>query len=652
MIGRLAIEDVYPVVDTGQFPAKAVVGEHIPLRATVWRDGHQAIAATAVWRQPSGGPATTVPMRLVNPGLDRWEAVVVPDKEGEWTFRIDAWADPWTTWRTTIDAKTDAGLTAPALTNDLETGARLLQRQARRVRGRLTRRHLHTAASRLRDPSLDLPDRLSAARSPEVHHAFRIHPIKELRTRGTLHRIRVDRRRALAGAWYEMFPRSTGGTAADGTPQHGTFTTAAKELPRIAAMGFDVVYLPPIHPIGEIHRKGRNNSLHATGQDIGSPWAIGSAAGGHDTVHPDLGTLEDFDSFQTTARQQGLEIALDLALQCAPDHPWVRDHPEWFHHQPDATIAYAENPPKTYEDIYPLNFDDDRPGIHAEILRIIRFWAARGVRIFRVDNPHTKPPDLWAHVIADIKRTDPDILFLAEAFTRPAVLHGLAKAGFTQSYTYFTWRTGKQELTDYLNDLVTTAHYLHPNFFTNTPDILPAHLHHADPPVFAARAALAATLSPSWGIYSGFEQGENRPLKPGSEEYADSEKYQLTPRDHTSPAATALIPWITALNHIRTAHPALQQLRTLRFHPIDNDALLAYTKTDPAGGDTVLCVVSLDPTTPQHGTVHLDLEALGTPPGTTAADLLDGTRITLTPHLPLTLDPHRGPARILAWNRT
>ncbi|WP_174248475.1 maltotransferase domain-containing protein [Streptomyces hoynatensis] len=650
-MGRLAIEDVHPVVDeTGRFPAKAVVGEHVPLRATVWREGHEAVAAAVVWRGPSGGPASTVPMTLVNAGLDRWEAVVVPDREGVWTFRVDAWADPWATWRAAVEAKAGAGLSAGALANDVESGARLLERQARQVRVRVTRERLRAAAARLRDPSLGLQERLEGVRSPEVARSFETDPLRELRTRGRVHRLRVDRPRALAGAWYELFPRSTGGFGEDGKPRHGTFVTAARELPRIAAMGFDVVYLPPIHPIGEVNRKGRDNALRAGPGDVGSPWAVGSRHGGHDAVHPELGTLADFDAFVAAAREAGLEIALDLALQCAPDHPWVREHPEWFTHRPDGSIAHAENPPKSYEDIHPINFDNDPQGLYAEILRIVRFWAARGVRIFRVDNPHTKPPNFWPWLIETVKGTDPDVLFLAEAFTRPPVLHGLAKAGFTQSYTYFTWRTGKQELVDYMTELVASAHYLRPNFFTNTPDILPGHLANAAPPAFAIRAALAATLSPSWGVYSGFELGENEPVRPGSEEYAHSEKYELRPRDYTADPG-GLVAWITALNGVRATHPALGQLRTLTFHEVDDDALLAYSKTDPASGDTVLCVVSLDPAATRRGTLRPDLGALGAAAGTKAEDLLSGAGIVLGPEVPVELDPRHAVAQVFSWSR-
>ncbi|WP_366077713.1 alpha-1,4-glucan--maltose-1-phosphate maltosyltransferase, partial [uncultured Aeromicrobium sp.] len=396
-------------------------------------------------------------------------------------------------------------------------------------------------------------------------------------------------------------------------PVHGTFRTAAKELERVAAMKFDVAYLPPIHPIGRLHRKGPNNTLTPGPEDVGSPWAIGAEEGGHDAIHPALGTEQDFIDFVRRAEELGLEIALDLALQAAPDHPWVRSHPEFFTRLPDGTIAYAENPPKKYQDIYPLNFDNAPETIYAEMLRVTLHWVELGVRIFRVDNPHTKPPNFWAWLIATVKAEHPDVLFLSEAFTRPARLWGLARLGFTQSYTYFTWRTTKAELTDFGEDLREHWDEGRPNLFVNTPDILPEHLQVGGPGMFALRAALAATLGPSWGVYSGYELFEHEAVRPGSEEYLNSEKYQLRPRDYEAALAEgrSLQPWLTRLNEIRRDHPALQQMRTLRFHHIDHDALIAYSKQDPATGDTVVVVVSLDPHEAREGTLWLDLPALG-----------------------------------------
>jgi starch synthase (maltosyl-transferring) len=440
--------------------------------------------------------------------------------------------------------------------------------------------------------------------------------VRDLVTRGADHHVLVERARALDGAWYEFFPRSTGGWDDEGRPVHGTFATATAQLERAAAMGFDVAYLPPIHPIGTVNRKGPNNTLTPGPDDVGSPWAIGSAEGGHDAVHPRLGTIEDFDAFVARARELGLEVALDFALQCAPDHPWAAAHPEWFTVRPDGTIAYAENPPKRYQDIYPVNFDTDPEGIYRESLRVVLYWLSHGVRIFRVDNPHTKPADFWAWLIGKVHEVDPGVVFLAEAFTRPARLFGLAKAGFSQSYTYFTWRTGKDELREFFEMHRDRLDECRPNCFVNTPDILHESLQTGGPGMFAIRATLAATLAPSWGVYSGFELFEWQPVRSGSEEYLDSEKYQLRPRDFDRALAEgrSLQPWITRLNEIRRAHPALRQLRTLRFHDVDNDALLAYSKTDPVTGDTVLCVVTLNPFGAEEGTLRLDMEALGLDP--------------------------------------
>jgi starch synthase (maltosyl-transferring) len=550
------------------------------------------------------------------PGLDQFTATVVADEVGWWSFRVDGWADPWETWRHAIEVKIGAGQTVTELENDLITGARLLERAARRPGQQAHRMTLSAAAAALRDVELPLSERVGPALDEPVIQILTADPLRDLITKGGSHKVWVDRPRALFSSWYEFFPRSTGGWDAHGNPVHGTFATATGELDRIAKMGFDVVYLPPIHPIGEVHRKGPNNTMHAGPDDVGSPWAIGSAEGGHDAVHPRLGTIEDFEAFVARARELGMEIALDYALQCAPDHPWAKEHQEWFTTRPDGTIAYAENPPKRYQDIYPLNFDTDPRGSYLEMLRVMLFWVERGVQIFRVDNPHTKPPDFWQWLIWQVKDRHPDVLFLAEAFTRPARLYGLARLGFTQSYTYFTWRTDKQELTEYATELASRADEMRPNFFVNTPDILHKSLQQGGPGMFAIRAALAATLSPSWGVYSGFELFENTAVAPGSEEYLDSEKYQLRPRDFAGALAQgrSLEPWITRLNAIRRAHPALQQLRNLQFHLVSSESLLAYSKTDPATGDTVICVVTLEPFNTVSGMVWLDLPALGLDP--------------------------------------
>ena len=456
--------------------------------------------------------------------------------------------------------------------------------------------------------------------------------------------IRADHNRALIGAWYEFFPRSEGAIRKqDGEVVSGTFTTATKRLPGVAAMGFDVLYLPPIHPIGYSHRKGKNNTLEATEGDCGVPWAIGNADGGHDAINPALGTMKDFEEFVRAANKQGLEIAMDLALQTSPDHPWVKSNPEWFNKRADGAIAYAENPPKKYQDIYPINFDDDYEGIRNEVLRIIRLWVSKGVKIFRVDNPHTKPVHFWQDLLAIVNKESPDIIFLAEAFTRPAMMHALGKAGFHQSYTYFTWRTSKFELTEYGREVAqTTSSFFRPNFWVNTPDINPIHLQSGNPAMFALRAVLASTLSPSWGMYAGYELYEHRAFKDGGEEYLDSEKYEIKVRDWDGAGkkGLTLAPYIAQLNAIRKAHPALQRLRNLIFHTTDSDAIIAYSKRE--GKDLILVVVNLDPSFAQGTTVHWNMEALGIPTQDfEVKDLLDGSSMTWNPHTFVSLNPTR-----------
>ncbi|MEH0416397.1 alpha-1,4-glucan--maltose-1-phosphate maltosyltransferase [Streptomyces sp. B21-083] len=604
-IGRIPVRDVRPAVESGRRPAKAVAGETFQVSATVFREGHDAIGANVVLCDAAGRPGPWTPMRELAPGTDRWGADVTPDTAGHWTYRVEAWGDPISTWRHHAGIKIPAGIDVGLV---LEEGALLYERAAAGVPERAARAAVLAAAQALGDDSLPVADRLEPALTPAVDKVLRRYPLREPLTSSEPSALVVERERALYGAWYEFFPRS------EGTPEqpHGTFRTAARRLPAIAAMGFDVLYLPPIHPIGHTFRKGPNNTLSASAQDVGVPWAIGSEAGGHDAVHPGLGTLEDFDFFVAEAARHGLEVALDFALQCSPDHPWVQKYPQWFHHRPDGTIAYAENPPKKYQDIYPIAFDADLPGLVAETVRVLRHWMDHGVRIFRVDNPHTKPVVFWEQVIADINRTDPDVIFLAEAFTRPAMMHTLAQVGFQQSYTYFTWRTTKSELTDYLTELSgDAAAYMRPNFFVNTPDILHAYLQQGGRPAFEVRAVLAATLSPTWGVYSGYELCENTPLRESSEEYLDSEKYQLRSRDWESAERNghSIAPLIAALNRIRRDHPALRRLRNLHFHRTDNDAVIAYSKR--TGEDTVLVVVNLDPHHTQQATVSLDMPQLG-----------------------------------------
>jgi starch synthase (maltosyl-transferring) len=640
--GRIEIDDVQPVVSDGRFPAKAVVGEVVPVRAAVWREGHDAVSATLVVRYhgtaypqlvgdpvgpepPEAVPIETVvsPLPAVKPQViamslgrmpDVFHGQFTPDSAGLWTFRVDGWGDPISTWRRAVTAKLNAGQSEVELSNDLLVGARLMERAATGVPRKL-RDPLLEAAAALRAPG-DPFTRAGTALSEEVSELLAQYPLREFVTRGQHYGVWVDRPLARFSAWYEMFPRSSGGWDDSGKPVHGTFATAAEALPRIARMGFDVVYLPPIHPIGKVHRKGRNNSVTAAPGDVGSPWAIGSDEGGHDAVHPQLGTIDDFDDFVAAARDLGMEVALDLALQCAPDHPWAKAHPEWFTVLPDGTIAYAENPPKKYQDIYPLNFDNDPAGLYYEVLRVVRFWISHGIKVFRVDNPHTKPPNFWAWLIGKIKNEDPDVLFLSEAFTRPARLYGLAKLGFTQSYTYFTWRTSKWELTEFGEQIAEHADYARPNLFVNTPDILHDSLQRGGPGMFAIRAVLASTMSSSWGVYAGYELFEHRPVREGSEEYLNSEKYELRPRDFEAALADgeSLEPFLARLNEIRRLHPALRQLRTIKFHHIDNAGMLAYSKFDPVTGDTVLVVVTLNSFGPEEATLWLDMGALGMEP--------------------------------------
>ncbi|MFG3194790.1 alpha-1,4-glucan--maltose-1-phosphate maltosyltransferase [Streptomyces sp. NPDC048208] len=642
-VGRIPVLDVRPVVQGGRRPAKAVPGEVFEVSATVFREGHDAVAADVVLRDPGGRPGPFTPMRELAPGTDRWGARVSADRPGRWTYTVEAWSDPIATWRHTAQIKIPAGIDTEAV---LEEGARLYERAAAGVPAK-RRDVLLDVVAALRDEDRPAAWRLASALAPEVSELLARHPLRELVTASDPLPLQVERERALYGSWYEFFPRS------EGTPAepHGTFRTAARRLEAIAEMGFDVVYLPPVHPIGTTHRKGRNNTLTATPDDVGVPWAIGSPEGGHDAIHPDLGTLDDFDHFVGRARELGLEVALDFALQCSPDHPWVEKYPQWFHHRPDGTIAYAENPPKKYQDIYPVAFDADMDGLVTETVRVLRHWMEHGVRIFRVDNPHTKPVVFWERVIGEINRADPDVIFLAEAFTRPAMMHTLAQIGFQQSYTYFTWRNSKQELTEYLTELSgDAAAYMRPNFFANTPDILHAYLQQGGRPAFEVRAILAATLSPAWGIYSGYELCENQPLKAGSEEYGDSEKYQLKPRDWEAAAleGRTIAPLITRLNDIRRQNPALHQLRDIHFHHADQDAVIAYSKR--SGSNTVLVVVNLDPHHTQEATVSLDMPQLGLDwhESVPVRDLLTGESYHWGRANYVRLEPGRRPAHVFS----
>ncbi|OFT74833.1 alpha-1,4-glucan--maltose-1-phosphate maltosyltransferase [Corynebacterium sp. HMSC30G07] len=599
MVARFGIDDVRPQVSGRTLPAKAVVGEVVPVSALVWREGHDAVGATLQVTSPSGAEyAIAMQPEAYRP--DYVHAVFVPDEQGLWRFRVDAWSDVLATWRNAASKKLAAGQTAEEMANDLAHGAALFKAAGKKRLSTL-----------LVDDTVPLADRVNEAVHAEVE------PLRELLSHGPICDVYVERREALVNSWYELFPRSTGGVDAKGNPVHGTWATTAKALDRVAAMGFDTVYFPPIHPIGEVNRKGRNNTLTPEPGDVGSPWAIGSAAGGHDTFHPELGGEEEFLDMMDHADELGLEIALDLALQAAPDHPWAKDHPEFFTVLADGTIAYAENPPKKYQDIYPINFDNDPEKIYAEIYRVVMYWVNLGITTFRVDNPHTKPVNFWHWLISKVHETDPDVIFLAEAFTRPPRMYGLSKAGFSQSYTHFTWKTSKADLTDFGQLLIDVADISRPNLFVNTPDILHESLQKGGPAMFALRATLAATMSPLWGVYSGYELYEHEPVHEGSEEYLDSEKYQLRPRDFEAALARgeSLEPYITMLNRIRRENPALQQLRNLHFHDISNDQLIAYSKVDAITGNAVLVVVNLDPYYTQDGILRLNLSEIGINPG-------------------------------------
>ena len=630
MIGRFGIDDVRPQISGRTLPSKAVVGEVVPISALVWREGHDAVAATLVLTQPDG-EQFSVHMQPEVYRPDYVHAVIVPDTEGLWRFRVDAWSDVMATWRNAVTKKFNAGQDEAELANDLARGVELFTAAAAQTpapdNGVLER-----VARALADTSLPLSQRLAPGLRDEVLEILDAYPLRELVTRGPVCDILVERREALVNSWYELFPRSTGGLGADGRPVHGTWATTAAALDRVAAMGFDTVYFPPIHPVGEENRKGRNNALVIEDGDVGSPWAVGSAEGGHDAFHPELGGEEEFLAMKAHADELGLEIALDFALQVAPDHPWAKEHPEFFTVLADGTIAYAENPPKKYQDIYPINFDNDPETLYREVYRVLMYWVNLGITTFRVDNPHTKPVNFWHWLISEVHATHPEVIFLAEAFTRPPRMYGLSKAGFSQSYTHFTWKTTKAELTDFAQLLVDVADVSRPNLFVNTPDILHASLQTGGPAAFAIRATLAATMSPLWGVYSGYELYEGRPVHEGSEEYLDSEKYELRPRDFAAALARgeSLEPYLTLLNAIRRNNPALQQLRQIRFHEVSNDRVMAYSKVDAVTGNAILVVINLDPAYTQEATVHIDSEAVGLNPGEPfeVRDLVTGAEYT------------------------
>jgi starch synthase (maltosyl-transferring) len=630
---RVIVEHVKPEIDAGRFPIKRTPGERVHVTAAIHADGHDVLAASLWYRHVDHDrEAAPAPVPVAFDAAAGWqEAVMVPLGNDEWSgsftvgglggaeYTIEAWVDAFASWRRGLAAKVQAGMD---VSSELLEGAALLRDAATRS----ARADFLRERAAILEADADRRDRELAALDPLLADAA---SSAADRSRATQYdrvlRVLVDRERARYGSWYEMFPRSAGAAR----NRSATFRDAEAALPRIAAMGFDILYLPPIHPIGHTHRKGRNNALVAGPDDVGSPWAIGSEAGGHMAVEPALGTLEDFDHFATAARDLGLEVALDLAYQCSPDHPWVREHPEWFRHRPDGTIKYAENPPKKYQDIYPIDFEcAEWRSLWHELKRVVEFWCARGVRVYRVDNPHTKAFHFWEWMIAEVRRQYPDTIFLAEAFTRPKIMKYLAKLGFDQSYTYFTWRNTRTELMEYFTELTQTdvREYMRPNLFTNTPDILHEYLQAGGPAAFRIRLVLAATLGATYGIYSGFELSENVPVRPGSEEYLDSEKYQVRGRNWDAPGN--LSPLIARVNAIRREHRALQSDWSLRFLGTDNPHILCYAKSTPDNTSLVLVVVSLDPQHMQHGWVQAPIGDIRTAPdgGYPTEDLLTGAR--------------------------
>jgi starch synthase (maltosyl-transferring) len=654
-IGRIPILAVTPAVDNGRWPAKAFAGEVVPFAATAFREGHDLIGVELLLDAP-GGEHSTHRMASVAEGTDTWRTLVQLDSEGEWRFRVRAFADDYGTWLHDAGLKVPAGVDVELM---FTIGSGMLTAASKdQQRSTSQRRYIAASAKAVVDATRTPAERLSAATDQRLLDLLAERPITGLSSTSDEHSVVVERARAGVGSWYEFFPRSEGAKRkANGSWTSGTFRTAAKRLPEIAAMGFDVVYLPPIHPIGRAGRKGPNNTLDAGEHDPGSPWAIGSADGGHDAIHPELGREKDFAFFIGKATQTGIEVAIDLALQASPDHPWVTEHPEWFTTLPDGSIQFAENPPKKYQDIYPVNFDNDPLGIRAEVLRIVRHWIDRGIRIFRVDNPHTKPLDFWEWLIHTVNAEHPDVVFLAEAFTRPAVMQTLAKVGFQQSYTYFTWRNTKTELEEFLASLATqTADFLRPNLFVNTPDILTESLQFGGPAAFKIRAAIAATAAPTWGVYSGFELFENV-ARSGAEEYIDNEKYEYRPRDFARAASLglSLSSYLTMLNEARNAHPALRQLRNLTLQHSDDDAILVYSKaldgrfTRSGKPDAMIIVANVDPHSVRETIVHLDLPSIGLPLGARfeVKDLVTGAKWTWGADNYVRLDAFAEPVHIL-----
>jgi starch synthase (maltosyl-transferring) len=598
---HVVIEAVSPILDAGRYPVKRPQGSTVQIGANIFKDGHDLIAARVIYLPPGEPEWRSAPLSYdFNP--DRWFGTFRVERCGRWHYGVEAWPDHFGTFRSELQKRVQAG---QDVRSELLSGAQLLERYATLLRSEVAK-SVRELAKKMADPRATLDERLKAALAEElVSDVYGPLESTEL-TRSPLLELLVDRPEASFAAWYEFFPRSQGTQPG----VHGTFADATRRLPEIAALGFDVLYLPPIHPIGETHRKGKNNAPKAEPGDVGSPWGIGSSAGGHDAVHPELGTLKDFRDFLRSARDLGLEIALDFALQCSPDHPWVKQHPEWFFIRPDGSIRYAENPPKKYEDIYPINFwCKDREKLWNACRDLLLFWAGHGVRTFRVDNPHTKPLAFWEWVLREVQMRFPDTIFLSESFTRPNRMRALAKLGFNQSYTYFTWKNTAWELRDFFGELAHTemAEYYRPNCFANTPDILHEFLQHGGRPAFRIRLVLAATLAPLYGIYSGYELCENEPVRPGSEEYLDSEKYEIRVRDWNAPGNIKQD--IARLNRIRRENLALQTLPNVEFIKSDYDGILAYRRYAP--NDEILVIVNLDPHEAHETMIEYPLEKLG-----------------------------------------
>jgi starch synthase (maltosyl-transferring) len=596
---RVVIESVSPQVNGGRFPAKTALGDAVVVEADVFADGHDTVSSIVRYQEMASGSWAEAPMEFL--GNDRWRGRFTPDTLGLWQFEILGWVDHFRSWLNGLSKKVDAGMDVSV---ELEIGSGLYSDAARRARGENAKR-LSAIADAIagNDPPAD---RLEVATDTDAVALALAYPDRSRATRSSIRwPVVIDRPEATFSTWYELFPRSW--SKKDG--EHGTFSDVEARLDYVAGMGFDVLYLPPVHPIGKTHRKGANNTLDPGAQDPGVPWAIGSEDGGHTDIHPELGTIEDFRALRGAAAARGMELALDIAFQCSPDHPWVEEHPEWFRHRPDGTIQYAENPPKKYQDIYPLDFEtEDAEGLWGALKGVFDHWIDEGIRIFRVDNPHTKSFPFWEWVIPAVRAEHPDVVMLAEAFTRPAVMHRLAKAGFNQSYTYFAWRSTKWELTQYMSDLAGVSHFFRPTFWPNTPDILTEELQTGGRAGFVSRYVLAGTLSPACGIYGpAFELMEHEPLRPGSEEYRNSEKYQIRHWDLDQP--DSLAPLIRQVNRARKSHSALQRIDNLVFHHTDNEMVMCYSKR--SGSDVLLMVVSLDHHHVQSGWVDLDLGHLG-----------------------------------------